>query len=192
MRHADDDRGHLDEALNALLLLAYVAVRQGDAVGLMTYGGPRRWFAPRKDPDTVNRLLASIYDLQPSLEASDPLQAARELMRHLDRRALVVILTNSRDEDTPEMENAIRVMRQRHLLVLADLRESALDRTLQEPVSTRDEALRFHAVQDYLEARRQYHERLQHDGARVLDLLPSQLPIALVNRYLEIKRGGTL
>ena len=51
MRHADQDRGHLDEALNALLLLAYVAVRQGDAVGLMTFGGPKRWFAPRKDPE---------------------------------------------------------------------------------------------------------------------------------------------
>jgi uncharacterized protein (DUF58 family) len=192
MRHADGERGHLDEALNALLLLAYVAVRQGDAVGLMTYGGARRWFPPRREPDTVNRLLNGVYDLQPSLAAADPLGAVRELLGSLHRRALVVILTNSRDEDNREMETAIRLLRRRHLVVLADLRESALDRALQAPIEERADALRFHAVQDYLEHRRRHHERLRHNGARVLDLLPAQLPIALVNQYLEIKRGGAL
>ena len=192
MRHADGERGHLDEALNALLLLAYVVVRQGDSVGLMTYGGPRRWLAPRKDPDTVNRLLAAVYDLQPTLEAADPLMAARELMQSFDRRALILLVTNSRDEDNREMEAAIRLMRRRHLVVLADLRESALDRALAEPIEARDDALRFHAIQDYLEARRRHHERLHHGGAYVLDLLPEQLPIALINQYLDIKRGGSL
>ena len=38
----------------------------------MTYGGPQRWLAPRKEPATVSRLLESIYDLQPSMEAAAP------------------------------------------------------------------------------------------------------------------------
>ena len=192
MRHTDGERAHLDEALNALLLLAYVAVRQGDAVGLMTFGGPERWLAPRKDPNTVNRLLNAVYDLQPTLEAADPLAAARELMRSQTRRAMILVLTNSRDEDQQELAATIQLMRRRHLVVVADLRESALDRTLAEPVADRDAALRFHAVHSYLEARRQHHERLRHTGAYVLDLLPRQLPIALVNQYLAIKRAGTL
>ncbi|MEA3275068.1 MAG: DUF58 domain-containing protein [Pseudomonadota bacterium] len=192
MRHAELGRGHLDEALNALLLLAYVAVRQGDAVGLMTYGGPRRWFAPRKEPDTVNRLLNAIYDLQPTLEASDPLLAARELMKSQTQRSMVVLLTNSRDEDEEELVSAIRLLRRRHLVVVADLRESILDRTLASPVASREGALRFLGVQAYLEARRRHHERLHHNGADVLDLLPHQLPIALVNQYLAVKRAGAL
>jgi len=192
MRHADGDRGHLDEALNALLLLAYVAVRQGDAVGLMTFGGPRRWFAPRKDPDTVNRLLNAVYDLQPTLAAADSLLAARELMQTQTRRAMVLLLTNSRDEDQGELTAAIRLLRRRHLVVVADLRESALDRSLTGPITDRDSALRFHAVQGYLEERRRHHERLQHLGAYVLDLIPSQLPIAMVNQYFAIKREGGL
>jgi len=192
MRHADRERGHLDEALNALLLLAYVAVRQGDAVGLMTFGGPRRWFAPRKDPNTVNRLLNAVYDLQPTLEAADSLTAARELMQTQTRRAMVLLLTNSRDEDQQELSAAIRLLRRRHLVVVADLRESALDRLLTEPVTDRDSALRFHAVQSYLEERRRHHERLQHLGAYVLDLNPRQLPIALVNQYFAVKRAGSL
>jgi uncharacterized protein (DUF58 family) len=192
MRHVDPDRGHLDEALSALLLVAYVAVRQGDAVGLMTFGGPRRWLAPRKDPSTVNRLLSAVYDLQPTLEAADPLAAARELMQAQTRRAMVLVLTSSRDEDQQELAAAIRLLRRRHLLVVADLRESALDRALTEPILDRSSALRFHAVQGYLEARRQHHERLGHLGAYVLDVLPRQLPIALVNQYFAVKRAGRL
>jgi len=193
MRHVDArGRAHLDEALNALLLLAYVAVRQGDAVGLMTYGGPRRWLAPRKEPDTVNRLLSEVYDLQPGLDAADPLAAARELMQRQPRRALVVFLTNSRDEDHPELLRAVDVLRRRHLVLVADLRESVLDEALTEPIEDRRQALRFHGAHDYLAHRRRQHERLQHRGARVLDLLPQQLPIALVNAYFATKRAATL
>ncbi|HYN79812.1 MAG TPA: DUF58 domain-containing protein [Lamprocystis sp. (in: g-proteobacteria)] len=196
MRHRDtadgQGRGHLDEALNALLLLAYVAVRQGDAVGLMTYGGPRRWFAPRKEPTTVNRLLEAIYDLQPSLEAADPLAAARDLLATMPRRALVVILTNSRDEDQEGLEQAARLLRRRHLVVVADLREAALDRALVTPIGNLQDALRFHLVHGWLDQRRQHQERLRHLGIQALDLLPAQLPIALVNRYFDIKRAGLL
>jgi uncharacterized protein (DUF58 family) len=193
MRHIDaQGRGHLDEALNALLLLAYVAVQQGDAVGLMTYGGPKRWFAPRKDPNTVNRLLAELYDVQAGLGAADPLAAARELLQRQPRRAMVVFVTNSRDEDHDELLRAVQVLRRRHLVLVADLRESMLDETLGSPVSDRAGALRFHGVQSYLADRRRQHERLQHMGAYVLDLLPRQLPAALINQYFAIKGAGLL
>lgn len=192
MRHADAERGHLDEALNAILLLAFVAVRQGDAVGLMTFGGPRRWLAPRKDPNTVNRLLNAVFDLQPTLEAADPLAAARDLMKTQTRRAMVLLLTNSRDEDRSELAAAVGLLRRHHLVVIADLRESALERVLSEPVANRDSALLFHAVQGYLEARRRHHEQLRHLGAYVLDLVPHRLPIALINQYFAVKRAGSL
>jgi len=193
MRHVDArGRGHLDEALNALLLLAYVAVRQGDAVGLMTYGGARRWLAPRNEPGTVNRLLDAVFDLQPSLEVGDPVGAARELLQSQSRRALVVQITNSRDEDHPGLFDAMALLRRRHLVVIADLRESSLDAALRAPIQDRAQALRFHAVHDYLEERRRQQARLRHLGARVLDLLPAQLPVALVDQYVVIKRAGSL
>ena len=53
-------------------------------------------------------------------------------------------------------------------------------------------ALRLHAVYDYLERRRLSHQRLRHQGALALDLLPSQLPAALVNQYFDIKSSGRL
>src|SRR3954469_13625946 len=48
---------HFDQALNALMLLAYVALKDGDAVGAMTFGhgaGQQRHFAPAKGMAALN------------------------------------------------------------------------------------------------------------------------------------------
>jgi uncharacterized protein (DUF58 family) len=192
MRHRDAEHSHLDEALSALLTVAYVALAHGDAVGLMTYGGSGRWCAPRKEAQTMRRLLERVYDVQATLEASDPLQAARELLHRMPRRALVVMITNSRDEDQSGLELAARLLRRRHLLMIADLRESSLDRCLEAEIVDLPGALRWHAVHGWLATRRHQRERLRHLGVEILDLLPAQLPGALVERYLAIKRAGRL
>ncbi len=192
MRHAEEGRVHLDQVLNAMLLLAYVASRQGDAVGFMAFGGERRWYPPRKSGDAVRQLLSQTYDLESSTEAADYLVAARELMPLQRRRALVVILTNTRDEDHEELVRAVRLLRSRHLVVVADLREEILDETLGRTVRDFDGALRFHAVNEYLDSRHRNHETLQHHGAITLDLLAPQLAVALINQYQTIKASGRL
>ncbi|HEY0634062.1 MAG TPA: DUF58 domain-containing protein [Gammaproteobacteria bacterium] len=192
MHHVDAGHVHLDEALNAVLLLSYVSLHQGDAVGFMTFGGVRRWFAPRKGPHVVNALLNATYDLQSTTEAADYRAAASELLARQRRRALVVLITNTRDEDHADLEAAVKLLRRRHLVLVADLREALLDDITSQPVQTLEQALLYQATEEYLALRRQSHERLSYHGARLLDLRPAQLPVALVNRYFEIKQEGAL
>ncbi len=192
MRHAEGGRAHLDQVLNAMLLLAYVAARQGDAVGFMAFGGNRRWCPPRKGGNLLRDLLFQTYDLESSVEAADYLRVAQELMPLQRKRALLLMLTNTRDEDDRELRRAVQLLARRHLVLIADLREAFLDATLLQPVRDLDAALRFHAVNDYLSARSRRHESLLHQGARVMDLRAEQLPVALVNQYLTIKASGAL
>ena len=63
MRARDAELSHFDQALNAMLLLAYVALRKGDSVGVATFGGESRWQAPAKGQLTLNRILNLLYDL---------------------------------------------------------------------------------------------------------------------------------
>ena len=48
--------------------------------------------------------------------------------------------------------------------VIKCLRESALDRSLTGPITDRDSALQFHAVQGYLEDRRRHHDLRRDAG----------------------------
>ena len=192
MRQQDDKVAHLDQALNAILLLTYVADRQGDAVGLMTFGGDRRWLPPQKDSNQLRRLLEYTYDVHSKLAAADYLEAVQTLMTVQQRRALVVILTNTRGEDREGLRAAVKLLRRRHLVVVADLREENIEKIMQAPITGLDEALRFQAVCGYLAERDRDRDNLCHIGALTLDLLPAQLPVSLVNSYLEIKASGRL
>jgi uncharacterized protein (DUF58 family) len=192
MRHQDAEGAHLDHALNAMLLLSYVAERQGDAVGFLSFGGHSRWQPPMKGGGVVRRLLERTYDIDSTLQAADYMAAAHRLMPLQRRRALVVILTNSRNEESEDLLKAAKLLSRRHLVVITDLREHALDRTLQQPVHNLQSALMFQGVVDYLSTRRESHEALRYQGSLIVDSEPRKLAVNLVNAYLDVKGSGRL
>lgn len=192
MHAAEGDITHFDHVLNAVLLLAYVALRQGDAVGVMTFSGQDRWLPPVKGRAGMNSILNAVFDLRTSTAPSDYAEAAQRLTSRQKRRALVVLLTNLRDDDTSDLATALAPVRKRHLLLLSSLREPELERAAADPIEGFDDALRVAATHHYLEARRRAHDLVRGQGVRLLDAEPDKLPVALVNRYLDIKKSGVL
>ncbi|HEX2331619.1 MAG TPA: DUF58 domain-containing protein [Burkholderiales bacterium] len=192
MASKDDELSHFDHALNAALLLAHVALRQGDAVGLMTMAGVDRYVEPRKSVAAVNAILNRVYDIEPTLSVPDYHLAARDVMRRVRRRSLVIVLTNLRDEDDETLLPALKLLRTRHLVVLASLREAIISRALSARVDSFDRAVTHAAAADYLAARERTFRRIGASGALCLDIEPERLAISLVNRYLELKREGRL
>jgi uncharacterized protein (DUF58 family) len=192
MRAQDGERSHFDAVLNAALLLSWVALRQGDSVGFLTFSGHDRWLPPRKGRGTLPALLDQLFDLDATEVPADYAEAAARLAARQRRRALVVLLTNLRDDDAAELGPALAPLRRRHLVLVASLREAALTEALARPADDFEGALRAGAAAHLLAERRRAHALLQGRGAQALDVLPAELPLALVNRYLEIKRAGLL
>ncbi len=193
MRSQDGELAHFDHALNACLLLAYIALRQGDAVGLCTFASdPPRFLAPAKGNAQLSALLNSVYDLQSTQRPADFSAAVDQLLARQQRRALVVLISNLRDEDDNDLLPALRRLSRRHLLLLASLREEVLDSLRQQPVQDFEQALAYCGTVDYLNARTALHERLQAGGVPLLDARPSELGPQLVDRYLAWKKAGTL
>ena len=193
-RNADDlELSHFDHALNATLLLAYAALRQGDAVGFATFGTEEpRFQAPRKSGATVTSLLNALYDLQPGLQSPDYYTAATSLSKRLKKRALIIVISNLRDEDDDTLSPALKLLGERHLVLFASLKERAVDDVLAERVTRLASALTHVSARIYARQRAQAFERVARHGALTLDIEPAKLPIALVNRYLEIKKTGRL
>jgi uncharacterized protein (DUF58 family) len=188
----DDAHSHFDHVLNASLLLAWIALRQGDAVGLLAHGGETRFVKPARGVGALDTMLGAVYDLQPRPVATDYLAAATELGLRQPRRSLVVMITNVRDEDVEDLLGAVRQLRRRHVVIVASLREKALDAARELEPKHFDDALLVAATALYLDDRRRAHEALRAHGASVLDVDSDALPAALVERYLAIKREGVL
>ncbi|OZG75194.1 hypothetical protein BTA51_02070 [Hahella sp. CCB-MM4] len=183
---------HFDHCLNCLLMLSHVALRQGDAVAMMSFGSELRHIAPVKGTVNINRILNQFYDLYPDKSAPDYLQAAQELMLRYRKRSLVVLTTNLREEDTDDLIAACRLLKKRHLVLLANLRESSLDRVMGQPVDHFDQALRFAGVVDYMAERERLQKLLRAEGLFLIDSTPDHLTPEVINSYYAIKGAGYL
>jgi len=193
MRSQDGELSHFDHALNACLLLSHVALRQGDAVGLSTFAVAQpRFLAPIKGASQLKVLLNAVYDLDSSQRPADYSTATNQLLARQKRLALIVLLTNLRDEDTEDLLASVKRLSLQHQVLVVSLREEALDRLRNAPVQTLPEALAYCGTVDYLNARAELHERLNAHAVQVLDVRPDELSIRLVNRYLEWKRAGVI
>ena len=197
---ADDRQGgvgtaHFDQVLNAVMLLSYVALGQGDAVGALTFGTPpgsERLFAPRKGLHVLTALMGELYGVQPTPSHSDYVAAAQDLLRRQPKRALVIVITNFRDEDGGELGMALKLLRSRHLVLLASVRERVVRELMTQPLSSGNAALDIASVHLYEQARRDAFYRLSTREALMVDAEPERLGIELVNRYHAVKRAGML
>jgi uncharacterized protein (DUF58 family) len=206
MRAKDDELSHFDHALNAMLLVSYIALRQGDSVSLMSFGGePRtnneainnpnnkhRWIPPQKGTERVSVLLNGIYDLQASQSTADYITAAEKLSILQPKRSLIILVTNSRDEDNSELLLAVNLLKKRHLVMIANIREQILDALNDQTVQTFDDALGYAGVRRFLHERRESHKKLTSAGVYAVDCTANQLAVRVANAYLEIKGSGVL
>lgn len=192
MRTHDGELSHFDHALNAMLLLTYVALRQGDAVGVGTFSGEQRWIKPVRGTTMLNTILNGVYDLEPGTDAPDYSRAAVELLARQRKRALVVVLTNLRDEDGDDLLPALKLLKNRHTVLLASLREQAVDDVLQQQVNNFEQALTLAATHQYLDERHQAINWLINNGINCVDVAPQELSVQLVNYYLALKAANAI
>ncbi|MFT6862326.1 MAG: hypothetical protein ACJAVK_000884 [Akkermansiaceae bacterium] len=188
MRTIDGEISQFDHCLNSMLLLSYVALRQGDQVGILSFGGTDRWLPPVKGASAMTTVLNHLYDYETSPFPSDFSEAAERLLRHQRRRSMVVVMTNLRGEDAEELREPLRKLRQKHVVVLASLCESGIGEMLNGDLETFDDALGYLAAQDYAAEREGVLTALRADGIVTLDETAQHFPIALANAYLDTRQ----
>ncbi len=180
----------LDHAINAAILLGWFCLRTGDRVGLIGFDERvRNWAEPAGGMHTFRRLQALTAEIDYAPAETNYTLTLAELSTRLRRRSLVVLFTDFLDTVTAELmiDNVTRLAR-RHLVLFVAVRDPSLEtRALARPRSlgTLHEAV---VAGDFARERSVVLERLKRAGAHCIDTTPDQFSMALVNRYLDIKR----
>lgn len=188
MCNALDGITHFDRSLNAAILLAYVALRQGDSVGLLAVSNRiERYVRPLRTTAGARTLISRTYDLAPRYEATDYDLMFREIRKRFRKRSLVIFCTHALDEvHFGQIEQAVR-RRTPHLLLTAFLRNVPLsDRISMIPESDL-EAFQIAAAAGIDTAQTQQLRRLRQSGRLTIDARPEDLSARLISQYLEIK-----
>jgi hypothetical protein len=139
----------------------------------------------------VNALLNQVYALEPTLRAPISTRPRWTSCCACASARSSVILTNLRDEDDDTLMPALALLRQRHLVMVASLRETILDRRCASRSRALDDALTHAATAEYLERRRAAF-RSSRRGVPVPGRRARRLAIDAGEPLLELKRSGRM
>ena len=179
----------LDYALNSILMLSYVALHQGDSVGMLCFSDKIESYVPvRGGTAQMNRLLHAGFDRFPRLRQSSYDEAFLYFSKNCRRRSLVILVTNIIDDvSAAQITGYLNTLRGKHLPVLALLRDRAVFDYADNPSLDESVLYRSAAAAQLLVWRHEVIQRLGNAGVLHVDAFPDMLTTPLVNRYLEVK-----
>ena len=184
----------LDYAVQAALELAYAAAQHDDNVGIMTFAdGVQHFVAPERGRTGVRRVLDVLAVVEPKVVEPDYPGAFRYLAARNRKRALTVLFTDVIDRFASDALVAnVATLRPRHLPLAVTLRSPELDGVAaMRPDAPRD-AYRKAAAEELLHAREEALAHMRRAGVLVIDVTPERAAQAVVQKYLDLKRRGTL
>jgi uncharacterized protein (DUF58 family) len=194
MREPINNVARLDHAINAGLVLSWIALRGGDLVGIYGFDAMvRSYHAPARGLSRFSHVQRATAGLDYNAEETNYTLGLAELNIRLKRRALVVLFTEFVDTITAELliESLERV-RSRHVVVLVTLRDNDLQQTVDAEPKTFEAVAESVIAQDIQRDRSVVFERLERMGLHCLDASSANVTVGLIVRYLMIKQRGLL
>ncbi len=189
-----DQLSRLDHAINASLLLSYVAMKQGDYIGLVAFSDKvESYVPPVKGRAALARMNEALYRLEAVPREPDYDRVCKFLALRHRKRSLIVILTDVIDKDASSMLLAYTARFARyHLPLCVTMRNLQVEgMAAAEPKSVAECYSKAVALR-ILARRTDALGRMKQSGVDVLDVDPRQLTPQLLNRYLLLKLRNRL
>jgi uncharacterized protein (DUF58 family) len=189
-----DGAPRVDRAINAGLLLAFVALKTGDRAG--AYGFDAR---PRGFSGVVSGA-AAFPRLQRHLAALDYSEAETnftlgltQLGALVDRRSLIVVFTEFSDATGAELmvENVTRLLR-RHVVLFVVFEDPELESAVRAAPDSAEAVARAVVARELLRTRQVVLARLKRLGVQVVEAPAAQMGAAVIDAYLQIRRAELL
>jgi len=190
MQHVVDGLTLLDHAVNASLVLSYVATHRQDKAGLVTFDGEVRSFVQANSHSGhIQTVLETLYAVEASHQDSDFENLCQTVNRLIGKRSLLVLFT--------QLDNMTAVKRKlpyltqlsrHHRLLVVFFNDSDVDAYLQEKPKTSLDYYTRVVAQKNVADRRHIVATLKQHGILTLLTTPQQLSINVINSYLDIRR----
>jgi uncharacterized protein (DUF58 family) len=179
----------LDHALNAMLMLAHVALIRGDQVGLLAFSDRvRAYVPPGGGARRIDRLVHSVHNVFPEMIEPRYDRAFVELERRCRKRSLVILMTNLFDDVNGQIiADHLGNVVGRHLPLGVFLRDQDIFALADRAPDQGPGLYSGAAAAALLNWREKAIAGLKRRGVLTLDVFPDDLTAPLINQYLEIK-----
>ncbi len=179
----------LDHVINAGLLLSYMSLKNGDRVGLVGFDVKvRQYLGPVAGVQNFAKIQQISAGLDYNPEEANYTLAMAEILSRLNRRSLIIVMTDFVDTVTADLmiDNMKRLSR-RHLVVFVALKDRDVYDYAHKKVEHLDDLTATVVAQDFIQERNIVLERLRRLGIQYIDTTVENLKAELLNKYIHIK-----
>jgi len=184
----------LDYAINASLLLAYVASVGDDNIALGVFDNDlKTWLSGRKGRMQYRRFMEQLYAYEAERVYTDYRRSFLSIAQKMTKRSLVVIFTDILDPEAgAELERAVSVFRPRHLPLVVSLRDPEMTQIAERSPQEAEQMFESLVAQEVTLERRQLCRQVKRRGVHVIDALPEDFSVSVINEYLRLKARNEL
>lgn len=179
----------LDYAINASLVLSYVAMRKEDKAGLVTFDEHFDTFVPAaKQPGHMQTLLDSLYSQQTTFGETDFSSLCVHMKKHISKRSLLVLYTNFSSMGSMNRQlSYLKQLNRQHRLLVVFFEDADLKEYIANPAKDTEEYYRHVIAEKFAFEKRLIVSTLKQNGIYSLLTTPENLSIDVINKYLEMK-----
>ena len=179
----------LDYAINASLVLSYVAMRKEDKAGLVTFDEHFDTFVPAsKQPVHMQTLLEKLYSQQTTFGETDFSALCVHLNKHVNKRSLLVLYTNFASISSMNRQLAyLQQLNRQHRLLVVFFEDADLKAYIESPARDTEDYYRHVIAEKFAFEKRLIVSTLKQNGIYSLLTTPENLSIDVINKYLEMK-----
>ncbi len=189
-----DGLPRIDRAVSAALTASYVALKGGDRVALFGFARQVELITPFvTDARAFHRLQSAAAGLDYHSQEPNFTLALATLSARLERRSMIVLFSDFSDPTSAElMIESIGRLVQRHVVLFVTMEDAELDELVAaDPADLGKLAEAVSA--DTLERQRALVlQRLRQLGVDVIEAPWDTIGYRLIDRYLDIKRAGSI
>jgi len=184
----------LDYAINAALVLSFVAMRKDDKAGLATFAENFETFIPAgKQTGQMQLILESLYHQQTTFGESDYSSLYVHINKHINKRSLFIIYTNF--ETIIGMERQIEYLRQlarKHVVLVVFFEDTDMKSFAAKHPESTEGYYRQVITDKFIFEKRHIVAKLRQHGIHSLLTEPESLSVNVINKYLEMKARGAI
>lgn len=179
----------LDYAINASLVLSYVALRREDKVGLATFSNHFETFLPAsQQAGQMQQLLESLYRQATDFGESDYSALSVHLNKHITKRSLLILYTNFDSVVGMERQlEALKFLSSRHVVLAVFFENASLTAFAERKPRHLSDYFDQTLADKFIAEKQHVVNLLQRHGIYALLTAPERLSVDVINRYLEMK-----
>ena len=189
MQQAFRGMTYLDYAINASLVLSYIAMRKEDKAGVVTFSDHFEDFVPAsRRTGHMQNILEMLYLQQTRFAESDYSALVAEVNQHITKRSLLILYTNFANRISMERQLPYLLqLNRRHRLLVVFFEDHEVKDYLATRSESDEEYYRHVVAEQFAYEQRLIVSSLKQRGILALLTTPEALSVDVLNKYLEIK-----